>query len=238
MSWISKSFIDSVAGSTGATGPQGFQGDIGPQGPTGPQGDIGLQGPVGATGPQGFQGATGPQGDIGLQGPQGATGPQGPQGATGADGTPVYANMYMKDNTTATTITTTGQRVQVAGNSEVGLISSGFTYSSTNNTLQYTETTSDVFKCSCSVSLSVSGNNRKLGIYLGINTDGGTLVPDNDRITESEVYTIASQGRNEAVSVFFLRELNQDDRVYLIVQNDTSTDNITVDFFNLILIKV
>lgn len=150
---------------------------------------------------------------------------------------PQYSNMFLKDNTIESEITTIGQRVQVAGNTEVGLISTGFTHSAVDNTLQYIGATTSIFKASCSISLSAQGQNRKLGVYLAINT-GGSLDPDVDRISESEVYTFSSANRNEAVSVFFLRELNLNDRVYVIVQNETSTTNILVEFFNLILEKI
>jgi len=93
-------WIFSIAGNTGAQGPQGpsgvsnvpgptgVQGPQGPhgvQGPQGPQGSIGPQGPQGSIGPQGPQGSIGPQGPSGTgsqgpQGPQGSIGPQGPQG--------------------------------------------------------------------------------------------------------------------------------------------------------------
>lgn len=84
--------LNTVAGTQGATGPQGpagTQGATGPQGPagTGATGATGPQGPIGpgggATGPQGpagAQGATGPQGPAGT-GATGATGPQGPAGS-------------------------------------------------------------------------------------------------------------------------------------------------------------
>jgi hypothetical protein len=78
-------FLDiTLAGPTGATGPQG---------PTGPQGLQGPQGPTGGTGPQGATGDTGPQGPIGATGATGATGPTGAtgnavlNGATGPTGT-------------------------------------------------------------------------------------------------------------------------------------------------------
>jgi hypothetical protein len=230
-------------GDTGATGPTGEAGEAGATGPTGEAGEAGATGPTGATGATGadstIAGPTGPTGDTGDTGDTGATGATGATGPTGPEASAkLYANMYMKNNTTASVINTIGERVQVAGTSESGLVSSNFTYSSVDHTLQYTGTTSKIFKCSCSLSMSVSGNNRKLGAYLGIDTNGGALVPDDDRITESEVYTIASAGRNEAVGIFFMRQLNQNDRVYLIVQNDTSTDNITVEFFNLILTEI
>lgn len=71
------SYVASLKGETGATGPQGPKGETGATGP---------QGATGATGQQGPQGPKGDPGSTGPQGPQGATGPQGPKGDPGATG--------------------------------------------------------------------------------------------------------------------------------------------------------
>ena len=83
------SYVASLKGQTGATGPQGPQGETGATGPQGATGATGPQGPKGdpgATGPQGPQGATGATGPQGPKGDPGATGPQGIQGETGPIG--------------------------------------------------------------------------------------------------------------------------------------------------------
>lgn len=80
---------NSVAGSTGPTGPQGLPGNngaTGPQGPQGPAGAVGPQGPQGIAGNAGATGPAGAQGPAGPTGAAGATGPQGPAGANGATG--------------------------------------------------------------------------------------------------------------------------------------------------------
>ena len=72
-----------VQGSTGGGGPAGFQGNPGAQGSTGGAGATGVagaQGTAGATGPTGAQGGTGPTGAQGGTGGTGATGGTGPTG--------------------------------------------------------------------------------------------------------------------------------------------------------------
>lgn len=80
---------NSLAYSSGVTGPTGPQGITGPTGAastvTGPTGATGSTGPTGATGATGAASTvTGPTGAQGVTGP---TGPQGPTGPTGADST-------------------------------------------------------------------------------------------------------------------------------------------------------
>src|SRR5581483_2096318 len=81
-----KSYVDSVAGSAGATGPTGATGATGNTGPTGATGNTGAMGATGNTGPTGATGNTGPTGAIGNTGATGATGNTGPIGATGVTG--------------------------------------------------------------------------------------------------------------------------------------------------------
>lgn len=152
---------------------------------------------------------------------------------------PAFGNMSLKDNTIESVISSIGERVRITGTSLPGELSN-FTYSSTDQVLQYTGANSGVFHCVCTLSLQVGGNNVMLGAYLAINTSGprGTLDPDTDRITESEVYTIAGFERNEAISIQFIRTLNPGDRIYPIVQNNNSRNNITVEFFNFVVHNV
>ena len=99
--WNSLAYSSGVTGPTGpigVTGPTGAASTVtGPTGPTGPTGAQGVTGPTGApstvTGPTGATGPTGSVGPTGPTGPTGAasnvTGPTGPTGATGPQGTSI-----------------------------------------------------------------------------------------------------------------------------------------------------
>jgi len=145
-----------------------------------------------------------------------------------------FGNIYLKNNTVATPIDTIAERAIVSGTATGATISHEFTAdTSQTKGLEYIGTDTILAYFSASLSMSVTGNNRKLGVYLCINRDGVTLSED-DRLTETEVYQFASQVRNETVFLHGINTLSTGDRVYLRVQNDTSTDDITVEFFNLI----
>jgi hypothetical protein len=65
---------------------------------------------------------------------------------------------------------------------------------------------------------------------------GGAINPSADRISESEAYINTPQsGRADAAAIQALVQLDPNDRVYMIVQNTTSTANVTVEFMNLVI---
>lgn len=159
-----------------------------------------------------------------------------------------HGNVYLKNNVTVTPINPTSSRRIPLGTTEFKALSSGFAHDpvtavsggvATAGTagLLYTGAASILTRTVASVSLSVTGQNRKLGVYL-CKAPNGQAPTEADRRTESEVYVFASAGRNETATVQMLETLDPGDRVYLRVQNDTSNDSITVNFFNLVTVQL
>jgi hypothetical protein len=142
-------------------------------------------------------------------------------------------NMYMKNNAIPTDIIVQNDRYQMAGVTQVNSLNQRFTHDVANNALQYISTISRV--CSIQVGLTFLGaTNAVIGFYLGINR-GGVLDPTADRISESEVYVTANGSRPDNAFFQTLVTLNENDRVYVIVQNKTGTADVTVEFCNLLI---
>lgn len=164
--------------------------------------------------------------------------------APGVAAAAAYGNTYLKENTVATPITAVTQRSIVRGATEFKNLFFNFQHDPiTNNAAtqcnghRYTGASSILTRTIASLSVSVTGNNRKIGMYLCVNR-AGTALAETDRLTETEVYQFASAGRNESATIQMLEVLNPNDRVYLRVQNDTTTDDIRVNFFNLVTVPV
>jgi hypothetical protein len=143
--------------------------------------------------------------------------------------------MYMKLNAVETVIPNVNDRVKMAGVTEVNGINQRFAHDLANNALEYTGVISNTFHITTTFTISPASNNQKYGIYLGVNR-GGSIDPNADRISESEVYINTPQsGRADAAAVQALVTLNQGDKVYMILQNVTSSANVTVEFFNMVI---
>jgi hypothetical protein len=226
------------AGATGATGVQGETGPIGltgDEGATGATGVTGTPGADGATGPTGATGATGPAGTAGADGATGATGIAGPTGASGPAGAGTPGNndvgvIYLKANSTATTIGAANGRAVVAGTMQTGELYN-FAQDSGTNSLKYSGI-GGLFHIVATFNFASTSQNV-CGFYIGHNTDDATaLDPDADRISESEIYINASTTANQPVggAIQTVLELETDDRVFFIVQNRTDANSITVEF--------
>jgi hypothetical protein len=226
--------VQGVPGPQGATGPQGVQGPAGSGGGTS---SIGATGAQGSTGPQG---ETGPQG---VQGPAGggtssigATGPQGPTGAAGAGaiGNNDVGVMYLKNNTIPTIITTINERVVVAGTMSVGTLFN-FIKDPSTNSLKYTGS-GGRFHVITTFNFN-AGTRNICGFYIGKNTNPSSpLDPNADRISESEIYINSNQVQDQpaAGTIQTVLDLNTNDRIFLIVQNKDSTDDITIEFMKFV----
>jgi hypothetical protein len=143
--------------------------------------------------------------------------------------------MYMKNNAVETVIPNVNDRVKMAGVTEVNGINQRFAHDLANNALEYTGVISRSFHITTTFTIEPASNNQRYGIYMGVNR-GGSIDPDTDRISESEVYINTTQtGRADAAAVQALVTLNQGDKVYMIVQNVTSSANATIVFFNMII---
>jgi hypothetical protein len=118
-----------ATGFTGFTGPTGFDA-TGPTGPTGSTGPTGF----GATGPTGPTGSTGATGFTGATGSTGSTGPTGPaptlaalnyaQNVSGQ--VVINAGATLPATVVSTTITTTGNPVQIVVTGDVNNSSAAF----------------------------------------------------------------------------------------------------------------
>jgi hypothetical protein len=155
----------------------------------------------------------------------------------GITNTTAIANVYINDNSTETVVSETGVRYAVSGTSAVSTINQKFTHMQGNNSVRYDSSVPRIMRILCTFSL-ISGNNNIIGVYIGVKR-GESIDPDADRISGSEVYVTTSgtggEGRPDPGSVQALVSLNRHDEVYMIVQNTTNTNNITVEFMNIIV---
>jgi hypothetical protein len=149
------------------------------------------------------------------------------------------ANMYVKDNIVSTATVTASNRVPIIG--PVSLVTSNnlqrFAHNSSSNTIQYLSTIPKVFNISTSLSFFSSQNNV-LGFYLGVSRNSNAALNSNsaltDRLSESEVYITATGTRPDACFLQALTTLSNNDRVYLICQNTTAGNPVTVTQFNML----
>lgn len=131
---------------------------------------------------------------------------------------------FMSGNATATTISSTGVAVKIAGTTTSAAITSKFT--NTDNRATYVGALIKPFKVTATLSVE-SGNNNQIGVYVAKN---GTL------ITQSEVYgTTSGAGRAENIVVQTFVDLQQNDYLELWVENDTSTQDVVVTDLNFIV---
>jgi hypothetical protein len=147
--------------------------------------------------------------------------------------TTAIANMYMKNNATPTTVSVIGDRYAMSGTTQSNGVNQKFTHIPANNSMRYDSTITRLFRVLITFAVE-SGNNNILGIYIGVKR-GVSIDPTADRISESEVYLTTSGTRPDVGAVQALVELNQNDEVYMIVQNTTSATDITVEFMNMII---
>ena len=157
---------------------------------------------------------------------------------TGVAGNNDVGVLYLKNNTTATTITTANERQVIDGNYQTGTLNNFelHTDSNGNVSLKYTGTSSR-FHAIATFNF-YSDNNTVCGFYLGKNTDITTnLDPNANRISESEVYANAGSTNSKpvATAVQTVLDLNTNDRVFVICQNKTANTTIQVEFMKLVL---
>lgn len=151
----------------------------------------------------------------------------------GVVNTTAIANLYMKNNATPTPIAVIGNRYAMLGTTETNGNNQKFTHILANNSMRYDSTITRLFRILATFTIE-SGNNNICGLYIGVKR-GGSINPTIDRISESEVYVTTSGTRPDVGSVQALVSLNQNDEVYFIVQNTSSTSSITIEFLNMII---
>lgn len=141
----------------------------------------------------------------------------------GVENTAEIGNLYMLNNATATVISGSGVPAKVLGTTTPNAINQKFSH--TNNRLTYTGGLIRDFQVSVTTSLT-SGNNNVIGVYVAKN---GTI------ITESEMYgTTSSAGRAESITCQTILEMQENDYIEIWVENNTSSQNITVEYMNVI----
>ena len=180
-----------------------------------------------------------PKGEQGLQGEKGDKGDTGDQGipGSGVAGNHDLGVIYLKNNTTETTIPSLNARAVVAGTMQTGTLFN-FEKDATTNSLKYT---GDGGRFHVVATFNFySGSNNTCGFYIGKNTNpASALDPNADRISESEIYANAvSQTKPSATAIQTVLDLNPGDRIFFIVQNKDSTSSITVEFLKFVAVTL
>jgi hypothetical protein len=138
--------------------------------------------------------------------------------------------MYLKNNNTPTNIPSINARAIVAGNMQTGVLFN-FAKDSTTNSLKYTGPGAR-FHVIATFNF-FSSSQKTCGFYIGHNTNPTQgLSADADRISESEVYINSASSSAQPVGgvIQTILDLNTNDRVFFIVQNKDSDDDITIEF--------
>lgn len=142
----------------------------------------------------------------------------------GVNNSAAITGYYMQGNATATTIAATGTPVKVAGITTEYAISQRFTHSSNRATHDGAITRDFKITAICSLT---SGNGHQVGVYVAKN---GTT------IDESETYlTTNASGRLENGAIHTIASLQQTDYIEIFVENNTATNDITVEDLNVIV---
>jgi hypothetical protein len=158
-----------------------------------------------------------------AEGPQGAVGP-------GVPGNNDVGVIYLKNNTTATTISGINARAVVAGSMQTGELLS-FVKDATTNSLKYNGP-GGKFHIIATFNFKTNSQNV-CGFYIGRSTNSAAPLDANaDRISESEIYINSSTSANQPVggAIQTVLELQSGDRIFFIVQNKTAANAITVEF--------
>lgn len=139
-----------------------------------------------------------------------------------------YGEMYLSDNTTATSISATNTPVKVAGSTSAGLLSSSFSHSS--GRLTYTGANSGKFLVTVAMSLELVGSNDKVKAYVAKN---GTIQ------SKSEInQNLDATGDVAVLPINAIVELTDTDYIEVFIANETTTDNITVSYMNVSVVEL
>lgn len=159
---------------------------------------------------------------------------EGPQGAIGPQRDNDIGVIYLKSNTTPTPIASPNARAVASGVYATGELYN-FTKDSGSSSLKYNGN-GGKFLIIATFNF-YSGSQDVCGFYIGVSTNPALpLDPNADRISESEIYANAGTPSNQpqALVVQTVRQLNNGDRVFFIVQNRSAANNITVEFLKLV----
>ena len=142
----------------------------------------------------------------------------------GIDNSSSVSNYYMIGNATATTITTINTPVKAAGTTMSDAITQRFT--NTTNRATYTGAIKHNFKVSAHATL-ISENNVQMALYIAFN---GVVVPQS-----LSVVTGGSGGRANSTSAQAIASAGDTDYFEVWVENESGTQNITVENLNVIV---
>lgn len=151
----------------------------------------------------------------------------------GVINTTAIAGLYMIDNVTPTPIAQTSTLYRVLGTVTLSAFSQKFVVVTANTSTRYISTVPRLMRVQISISFTSSQNNI-IGFYVGVKK-GASIVPATDRIQESEVYLTSSGTRPDTAFIQAIVELEEDDEVYLITENRTATNSVTVQFMQMIV---
>ena len=152
---------------------------------------------------------------------------------------------WLKDNDAVTTVSIQGERYVIAGTSETAPDrNQGFEHVQQGNVLHLTGQ-GGPFHLIATGTVE-SANNVIVGVYLAVSRDpeadldpGADGSETSDRISESEVYVnMSGTARPTPFAVQSILDLDQGDRAYVIVQNRSGTQDITVEFLHLAVIAL
>jgi hypothetical protein len=138
----------------------------------------------------------------------------------GVQNTSAVGALYMANNATATTVSSTGVFYKVAGTSVAGT-TQRFT-SSTDNRMTYTGAAVALFRVTLIASLS-AGSAQVIRMRIGKN---GTSLEESQARFET---TVAATGRAFCVSCQIILQMSPNDYVEPFIANDTASTNITAN---------
>ena len=144
--------------------------------------------------------------------------------------------LYLKNNTTPTVISAINARAIVDGTMQTGLLDA-FAKDVGTNSLKYIGA-GGRFHVVATFSF-ISGSQDICGFYIGVNRNqSSSLDPNADRISESEIYANAGSTSNQPKTgtIQTVLDLNANDRLFFIVQNQSSTNSIVVGFLKFVVI--
>lgn len=150
-----------------------------------------------------------------------------------------HGSLWLKFNQDVTAVTTQGERYVIAGTSEASEGNVGFGHQQAGNVLHLTGA-GGTFHIQATGSVQ-SGNNVVIGVYLAVSRDPeAALDPGvagsaaSDRLSQSEVHvTMPGTARPTPFAIQSIVDLDEDDRVYVVVQNRNGTQDIVVEFLHL-----
>lgn len=134
-----------------------------------------------------------------------------------------FGNYFMNNNSVVTVISGSMTPVKIEGVTTPNSINQKFEHD--DNKLTYEGAITRDFQISATASF-VTGNNQVIGIFVAKN---GIVI--NDSVMYA---TTSGSGRAESITVQTITELEEGDYIEMWIENDTSTNNITVEYLNVI----